>query len=112
MLVSVACMGKDVSAHFGHCEHYLFCEVKDNKIVNEKFVESPVHVPGKLPVFLHEQGSNVIIAGGMGQKAVDIFNANEIEVVVGASGDAHESVLKYINCELKSTGSFCAGHDD
>ena len=110
MMVSVACMGNDVSAHFGHCEHYLFCEVKDNKIVSERFLESPAHVPGKLPLFLHEQGANVIIAGGMGQMAVTIFNSNEMEVVVGASGNAHEAVAKFISGELVSTGSFCADH--
>ena len=110
MIVSVACMGNEVSGHFGHCEHYLFCEVEGNKIVSEKFVESPAHVPGKLPVFLHEAGADVIIAGGMGQKAVDIFNANSMEVIVGVSGDAHEAVVKYLNGELQTTGSFCAGH--
>jgi predicted Fe-Mo cluster-binding NifX family protein len=45
-----------------------------------------------LPVLLHDKGVNVIISGGMGSGAVDIFNEKGIEVITGASGDAEAAV--------------------
>ena len=55
-------------------------------------------------------GVNVIIAGGMGEGAVNIFNARNIEVIMGATGVAQEAVERYIRGELKSTGSICHEH--
>lgn len=51
MKLSVACEGKLVSRHFGHCEGFYTCEVQDGKIVEEKFVKNPGHKPGYLPYF-------------------------------------------------------------
>jgi len=46
-----------------------------------------------LPNFLADRGVNAIISGGMGGGAVEIFNKKNVEVVVGASGDANISIL-------------------
>ena len=54
---------------------------------------------------------NVIIAGGMGGGAVEIFNERNIEVIVGATGDARAAAEAYLRGELKSTGSICHDHD-
>ena len=53
---------------------------------------------------------NVIISGGMGGGAVEIFNERNVEVVVGASGDAKAAVEAYLKGNLKSTGSVCHEH--
>ena len=53
---------------------------------------------------------NVIISGGMGGGAVDIFNERNVEVVLGASGDAKTAVESYLKGELKTTGSVCREH--
>lgn len=111
MKIAVACIGKDVSAHFGHSETYLFCEVKGKEIIDSRHVPCPEHKPGSLPNFLNENNIDVVLAGGMGQKAVDIFNSHQIDVLVGVEGDALEAVKKYLNNELVSAGTFCAGHD-
>jgi predicted Fe-Mo cluster-binding NifX family protein len=55
-------------------------------------------------------GVEVIIAGGMGGGAVEIFNERNIEVIVGASGDARAAAEAYLKGELKSTGSVCHKH--
>jgi predicted Fe-Mo cluster-binding NifX family protein len=52
----------------------------------------------------------VIISGGMGGGAVDIFNEKGIEVILGASGDAKHAVENYLKGNLKSTGSICHDH--
>ena len=55
-------------------------------------------------------GANVIISGGMGGGAVDIFNEKNIEVITGAQGKAEDLVDRYLLGELKSTGSVCHEH--
>ncbi len=47
-------------------------------------------------------GVEVIIAGGMDDGAVEIFERN-IEVIVGAQGDAKVAVESYLRGDLKST---------
>ena len=110
MKVAVASDGKMVSGHFGHCEGFTIYEVESTEIKNKSFVPNPGHKPGYLPVFLKEQEANVIIAGGMGETAQNLFNENGIEVVVGAIGNADEVATLYIAGGLKSTGSICTEH--
>lgn len=110
MKIAVASEGKTVAEHFGHCEGFALFETENNQIKSKEFVPNPGHKPGFLPVFLHEKGVNVIISGGMGGGAIDIFNEKKIEVIVGARGDAEEAAKDYLNGSLKSTGSVCHEH--
>ena len=110
MNIAVASDGKFVSGHFGHCEGFTMYDVENVEVKNKVFVPNPGHKPGYLPVFLKEQKADVIIAGGMGETAQDLFNENGIEVVVGAQGNADDVVKLYIAGGLKSTGSVCTEH--
>jgi Mrp family chromosome partitioning ATPase/predicted Fe-Mo cluster-binding NifX family protein len=110
MKIAVACNGKEIFGHFGHCENFTIFETENGKIVSESSVPNPGHKPGFLPNFLGDMGVEVIIAGGMGGGAVDIFNERNIEVIVGAEGDARTAVTSYLKGELKSTGSVCHDH--
>jgi predicted Fe-Mo cluster-binding NifX family protein len=110
MKIAVASEGKQVSEHFGHCEGFTIYEVGEDKSLKKDFIQNPGHKPGFLPVFLKGKNANVIIAGGMGETAQQLFRDNEIEVVVGAQGLCDDVVQKYINGELKSTGSICTEH--
>ncbi|WP_320128269.1 iron-sulfur cluster carrier protein MrpORP [uncultured Sphaerochaeta sp.] len=108
--IAVASDQGNVSGHFGHCESFMLFDCENEKITHIDTVPNPGHKPGFLPVFLHEQGANVIISGGMGGGAVDIFNEKGIEVVVGATGAAKDVVEAYLAGKLKSTGSVCHEH--
>ena len=110
MKIAVAGQGKNVTEHFGHCECFLIFETENGKIVGEESIPNPGHKPGFLPNFLADRGVEVIISGGMGGGAVDIFNERCVEVVVGATGDAKTAVEKYLGGELKTTGSVCHEH--
>ncbi len=110
MKTAVASEGKMVTGHFGHCENFNIFDVEGNKITAIKIIPNPGHRPGFLPNFLNDMGVNVIISGGMGGGAVDIFNEKGIEVITGASGDAQMAVLLYLQGELKSSGSICHEH--
>ncbi len=111
MKIAVASNGANIWGHFGHCENFNIFETADGKVISTQCVPNPGHKPGFLPNFLADMGVNVIIAGGMGGGAVEIFNERNIEVVVGAEGDAKAAVEAYLRGELKSTGSICHEHE-
>ncbi|CDG02303.1 Putative Dinitrogenase iron-molybdenum cofactor family protein [Clostridium chauvoei JF4335] len=73
-------------------------------------MKNPGHKPGFLPVFLKGLDIDIIISGGMGATAQQLFEQNNIEVVVGAAGITDEIIKKYISGEVKSTGSICTEH--
>ena len=111
MRIAVAAMGNMVAQHFGHCETFILFDTENGQITAKNPIPNPGHKPGFLPNFLGDQGAKVIIAGGMGGGAVDIFNERDIEVILGAQGDADEMVQRYLRGELQSTGSICHSHE-
>lgn len=111
MKIAVASENELVTGHFGHCQNFNIFDVENGNIISVESIPNPGHKPGFLPRFLNDQGVNVIISGGMGGAAVQIFNENNIEVVIGTSGAAQVAVDKYIKGELESTGSICHEHE-
>jgi predicted Fe-Mo cluster-binding NifX family protein len=97
-----------LTAHFGHCQEFALVEVEDNEIKNKETVVPPPHEPGVLPKWLHDLGTNVIIAGGMGARALDLFAQNNIKVIVGASALTPEELVKqYLDNTLQTAGNVC-----
>lgn len=110
MKIAVASEGKMVTEHFGHCENFNIFDIDNNQLIRTESIANPGHKPGFLPNFLNNMGVNVIISGGMGSGAIEIFNEKGIEVITGATGDAEAAVKSYLTGELKSTGSVCHEH--
>lgn len=110
MKIGVASEGKMVSGHFGHCESFSIYQVEDGEIKDKQIIENPGHRPGFLPNFLNEKGINVMILGGIGQKAKMIFEENGIEVVAGVSGEVEDAVKAYLAGDLESDDSVCHEH--
>ena len=97
-----------LTAHFGHCKEFALVDVKDNQITNTKTLQPPPHEPGVLPRWLHQLGAEVIIAGGMGQRAISLFAENSIEVIVGAPTAAPEALVQeYLDKTLTTGGNVC-----
>ncbi|NLP46478.1 MAG: dinitrogenase iron-molybdenum cofactor [Epulopiscium sp.] len=111
MKIAVASEKNQVTQHFGHCENFNIFDIEGDQIVKNESIPNPGHKPGFLPNFLNDIGIDVIISGGMGGGAVEIFNEKGIEVITGAQGDAKESVELYLQGKLKSTGSICHEHE-
>lgn len=96
--------------HFGHCEQFALLDVdeKARTVRGKELLTPPPHEPGVLPRWLHEQGANIIIAGGMGQRAQALFTQNGIEVVVGApAGDPEALAASYLAGTLASGPNAC-----
>ncbi|HPF02795.1 MAG TPA: NifB/NifX family molybdenum-iron cluster-binding protein [Bacteroidales bacterium] len=71
-------------SHFGHCEQFAIIDTDNNSISAEELLTPPPHEPGLLPAWLAEKGVTDVIAGGMGQRAINLFNQQNINVFVGA----------------------------
>lgn len=110
MKIAIASDNREVAQHFGHCEAFE-CFTTDGKDIHGWVtIKNPGHKPGFLPVYLHEQGIDVIIAGGMGQSAASLFEGNGIKVICGASGPIDKVAEDYVGKTLQSTGSLCEDH--
>lgn len=101
---------QNVDGHFGHAREFAFYTIVNNQIVDQNFIVPPKHEPGVLPRFLAEKGASTIITGGMGAMAVNLFNGNDIDVILGATGSLDAVVEEYVNGTLLSRGSVCS-HD-
>ncbi len=110
MKIAVASENNGVCPHFGHCESFMLFDVEDSQIVKSETIANPGHKPGFLPNFLSDLGVNLIISGGMGGGAIEIFDAKSIEVITGAQGDARTAAENYLNGSLHSSGSVCTEH--
>jgi predicted Fe-Mo cluster-binding NifX family protein len=99
-----------ITEHFGHCVNFNVFDTENGIIVKSESITNPGHRPGFLPNFLNDLGVNVIISGGMGGGAIDIFNEKGIEVIVGATGKAKDAAMDYLQGRLKSSGSVCHQH--
>jgi predicted Fe-Mo cluster-binding NifX family protein len=110
MRIAIATNNGKVSGHFGHCEGFTVYNVEDHKVESEEFLKSPKHQPGVLPKFLANNHVNLIMAGGMGAKAQQIFNAEDIEVVVGVAGTLDQVIDEYLKGKIESTESVCNDH--
>jgi ATP-binding protein involved in chromosome partitioning len=108
--IAVPMTGGVLSAHFGHCEQFLLVEIDlDGKTIGRRqLLTPPAHEPGVFPQWLHGQGANVIIAGGMGSRAQSLFQQHGIKVVVGASGgDPSRLVRDFLDGQLVTGANAC-----
>ena len=99
-----------LSLHFGHCDEFALVDVDDEskKVLDVVKLRPPAHEPGVLPRWLAEQKANLIIAGGMGQRAQQLFAQNGIDVVVGASVHTPEQLAHaYLTGSLESGENIC-----
>lgn len=110
MKIAIPLADGKLTAHFGHCAQFAIVDVdRESKTIKEQVVlDPPPHEPGVLPAWLAEQGVNVIIAGGMGQRAQTLFTDKSIEVVVGAPVDTPEALVSdYLAGTLQVGDNVC-----
>ncbi|HBM91430.1 MAG TPA: ATPase [Rhodospirillaceae bacterium] len=96
--------------HFGHCAQFALVDIDETtkKITSRKDIPAPSHEPGALPVWLAEQGVNLVIAGGIGARAVELLKQNKIESVIGADVLSPEKlVTSYLEGALQQGKNSC-----
>ena len=110
MRVAIPMAEGKLAMHFGHCERFAMIDFDPaaKSILGKQELEAPEHQPGLLPRWLAERGAQLIIAGGMGVSAQNLFAENGIKVVLGASAEAPESlVTAYMEGTLRTGENVC-----
>jgi len=110
MKIAIPLADGRLSMHFGHCEQFALVEVDEaaKKAGETELLTPPAHEPGALPRWLSEQGATVIIAGGMGMRAQQLFAQSGIAVIVGAPADTPEQLISaYLDGALQTGDNVC-----
>ena len=97
-----------LASHFGHCEQFAFIETQNGKIIKTEMRTPPAHEPGVIPRWLYEQGADVAIVGGMGEKAQQLLREKGVEVIIGAPMDSPEFLAnQYLSNTLMAGENVC-----
>lgn len=101
-----------LAIHFGHCASFALIDVDpvNKTILKREDVDAPPHQPGLLPPWLAERGVTQILAGGMGQRAQELFTAQGIRVAVGAPVETPEKLVADFIAGTLSVGSNACDH--
>lgn len=102
-----------VDSHFGHCEFFTVFTIEGNKITGSEVVKSPEGCGCKSNIasVLSEMGVTYMLAGNMGQGAVNVLNYNGIDVVRGCEGDVTKLVEEFVDGQVSDSGETCSHHE-
>jgi len=110
MKVAIPLANGLLSTHFGHCAEFAILEAvpETGAITCQELLAAPPHEPGLLPRWLAEKGVKLVIAGGMGGRARDLFTEQQITVVTGAPAAAPEVLVRdYFTGKLQTGENAC-----
>ena len=110
MRIAIPLADGKLAMHFGHCERFALVDVDaaEKKTISRQDIEAPPHEPGLLPSWLAERGVMMIIAGGMGQRALELFAEHGIQVVLGVANETAERLLSdYLAGTLEAGKNVC-----
>jgi ATP-binding protein involved in chromosome partitioning len=112
MKIAIPLAQGKLTMHFGHCEQFAIMDVDadEKKILGREDVVPPPHQPGLYPNWLAGRGVNLVLAGGMGPRAVDLFRQNGVEVVIGAPVEAPEKLAADFLAGTLQTGDNACDH--
>lgn len=113
MKIAIPTENGQLHGHFGGCREFALVEVDpDSKtVLATQTVPAPPHQPGLFPRWLREQGVTVVIVGGIGRRALDIFAHHGITVRAGQPGTSVEIlVAAYLGGQLTQRPDGCAHH--
>jgi predicted Fe-Mo cluster-binding NifX family protein len=90
-----------VAGHFGHSPYFTLVEVtpEGGEIGSTRTVANPHypnHEPGAIPAFIHSQGVQLMLIGGMGAHATGFFQQYGIQPVTGAEGTVRQAVEAFM----------------
>ncbi|MGC8624343.1 MAG: NifB/NifX family molybdenum-iron cluster-binding protein [Phycisphaerae bacterium] len=113
MKIAVPVAEGNLSQHFGQCREVAMFEVdpQAKTILGTQIIPTPPHEPGRFPAWLQAQGADMVIAGGMGQRALELFQQAGIKTIVGAPSEQAETVVTaWLQGRLASSANAC-NHD-
>lgn len=115
MTIAVPTIEGRLHGHFGGCREFTLvqADTEQRKVLNTRTVMPPPHAPGLFPRWLHEQGANVVIAGGIGRRALALFTQQGITVRAGQPGATIEELVNaWLNGQWVNEPQGCTHHQD
>lgn len=107
MRFAISTDGDFVSPHFGRCPSFTIVDIESNQVIKKEVLDNPGHHPGYLPEFMHGKNVSAIICGGIGQRATELFQGFDIEVIAGVQGQVLKVIEQLLEGELRSGASLC-----
>lgn len=107
-------INNQIENHFGHCDHYeIFTVSNENKIVKIQTLETVQGCGCKSNIanILAENGITIMLAGNIGDGAINVLNQCNIEVIRGCRGETKEIVNKYLKGKIIDSGESCLHHE-
>jgi predicted Fe-Mo cluster-binding NifX family protein len=104
-----------IDDHFGHCEFYGIYTISDENTITDVQTlksEQGCGCKSNIASVLSQNGVSIMLAGGIGNGAINVLNHNGIDVIRGCSGYAENLVKQYINGEITDSGSSCSAHEN
>ena len=113
MKIALPTRNNAVDGHFGHCEYYTIFEVENKKVIDTKLMASPEGCGCKSDIgpLLNKMGVTLMLAGNMGEGALNVLHANGMEVVRGCTGDVNKVMDQYLAGTLVDSGQGCGEHE-
>lgn len=111
--IAVPSKNGQVDEHFGHCQYFTVFTVDDSKhiVAEETFTPDPgCGCKSNLAGTLAQMGVTALVAGNMGQGAVNKLMQGGISVTRGASGPVRETVLAWLAGSIKDNHEICTAH--
>lgn len=113
MKVAVPTRGNMVDGHFGHCEAYTVFTIDSNRAVEKaELLPAPQGCGCKsnIAAVLRDMGVSVLLAGNMGDGALNLLNSHGIDVYRGCSGNVHQLVQVFLQGNVNDSGEGCHQH--
>ena len=102
-----------IDNHFGHCDHYTIYTIEDKQVVEKSTLPSPQGCGCKSNIasVLEQMGISVMLAGNMGQGALNKLQSHNILVIRGCSGPTDSVVEAYLKGFVFDSGMGCVAHE-
>lgn len=114
MKIALPSRQNQIDNHFGHCEYFtvLTVDTDSKKIISSETVPSPSGCGCKSNIAhtLAEMGVKVMLAGNMGNGAVNVLNNSGIQVLRGCTGDVTSVAQQWLEGSLIDSGDSCHEH--
>lgn len=115
MKIALPSRNNSIDDHFGHCEYFTVFTIDENnkEIIKDETISSPTGCGCKSNIaeVLAQMGVNIMLAGNMGDGAVNVLKRSGIDVVRGCSGDVKSVALDYLKGTISDSGDSCHNHE-
>jgi predicted Fe-Mo cluster-binding NifX family protein len=111
--IAIPVVNGRLHGHFGGAREFALVEVDPDRkaALRTDVLPAPEHQPGAFPRWLREQGVAVVIAGGIGKRALAHFASHGITVRAGApDAGVEQLVAAYLDGQLTLAPDGCEHH--